>query len=683
MPRYKFKWSNLPPSLLDALCRDLLDLDNGDEDPAGALREAYGARPDEEFIRQAWPTLLKTWLPTATEARTRIVHALQEAHHEKALVKGRGAQLAYLKDLRNAKRLREIVWEELVTAGELEQTSERDRHEAAEKEPSQSQVKRHEATAGCGKPAAETDSDTSKEDAKTQDRQPENRVVPLDNAALTLADLEHRLWDAANALRGPVDPADFKNYVFPMLFWKWISDTWEWEHRQAIEEIGEDLTDEVEADYHRFALPDGTRWHEVTTKTDNIGTRIRKALGQIEQANARTLAGIFGDAAWGNKERLPESALVALMNAFNGLKLSPDRITHDMLGQAYEYLLKNFADESGQKAGEFFTPRQVVHLLVKILEPEPVESVYDPAAGSGGMLVGTINYVRERGGDHRTLRLYAEEVNLTTAAIAKMNLYLHEIEDFKVVRGDSLRSPAFRNPNGTLATFDVVIANPPFSLQNWGADIWSSDPRSFCGVPPATRGDYAWVQHMVYSMNRSNGRVGVVMPHGALFRTGVEAMIRQCLIERDQLEAIIGLPPNLFYSTGIPACLLIFRARKAEKRRNHVLFIDGSARFVKGRNQNFMSDSDVDAILTAYRSGSDPDAKNGLHVRLVPFDEIKSNGFDLKMGRYIRVEGEAAVDLDTAVAAYQGARAARIEAEKRMFEHLAAAGVTGFEIADA
>lgn len=684
MPRYKFKWSNLPPSLLDALCRELLDLDNGDEDPAAALREACGARPDEEFIREAWPTLLKSWLPTATEARTRIVHALQEAHHDKALVKGRGAQLAYLKDLRNAKHLREIVWEELVAAGEVERTSEQDHDQAGEEESSQSQVKRHKRTTAAGKPSTGADSEIiSKEEGKSQDSQPGNGVIQLDDSALTLADLERRLWDAANALRGPVDPADFKNYVFPMLFWKWISDTWEWEHRQAVEEIGRDLNEEVEADYHRFALPDGTRWSEVSTKTDNIGTRIQKALGQIEQANARTLAGIFGDAAWGNKERLPESALVGLINSFNSLRLSPDQITHDMLGQAYEYLLKNFADESGQKAGEFFTPRQVVHLLVGILEPEPGESIYDPAAGSGGMLVDTINYVRERGGDHRTLRLYAQEVNLTTGAIARMNLYLHEIEDFKVVRGDSLRSPGFRNPDGTPSKFDVVIANPPFSLQNWGADMWAADPRSFCGVPPATKGDYAWVQHMVYSMDEVNGRVGVVMPLGVLFRGGVEAKIRQCLVELDRLEAVIGLPANLFYSTSIPASLMIFRARKPDQRRNHILFIDGSARFVKGRNQNHMSLDDTKAILTAFLTGGDDsDDKDGVHVRLVSFDEIKANAFDLNIKRYVRsnrVEGD---DLGTVLAAYQAARAARIQAERVMVERLRAAGIADFGVVD-
>lgn len=493
--------------------------------------------------------------------------------------------------------------------------------------------------------------------------------------SITLQELEKRLWDAANALRGPVDPADFKTYVFPMLFWKWISDTWDWEHSAAVAEMGEDLNDEVEADYHRFVLPAETHWRAVTVKTDNLGSRVGTALAKIQQANPDTLAGIFGDAAWGNKERLPEASLVNLIQAFDGVTLNPDSVSNDVLGQAYEYLLKNFADESGKKAGEFFTPRAVVRLAVRILDPQPGESVYDPACGSGGMLVETINTVRDHGGDTRTLRLYGQEVNLTTSAIARMNLFLHDIEDFRIVRGDTLRSPGLRNQDGTLSKFDAIVANPPFSLSNWGAEIWAGDPRGALGVPPAKNGDFAWIEHMVYSMDSVSGRVAVVMPHGVLFRGGAEAKIREALIAADRLEAVVGLPGNLFYSTSIPACILVFRADKGAERRGHVLFIDGSARFTKGRNQNHMGDEDVAVLVKAYVSGQDPDGDGGAHVRLVPHEEMKANGYDLNIGRYIQPTSLEQADLPTALAAYEAARLARTESEAILLDRLAAAGI--------
>lgn len=490
---------------------------------------------------------------------------------------------------------------------------------------------------------------------------------------LSQSELESRLWAAANALRGPVDPADFKAYIFPLLFYKRVCDAWDEEHARAIEDFGADLTGEIEADYHRFVLPDGCHWSDLRRVPENIGVALQRNLDRVQQANPETLAGIFGDVAWGNKEKLPEPSLIALLNAFGSLDLSPSRVGNDVLGNAYEYLLKQFADASGQKAGEFFTPRAVVRLLTRILEPQSTDSVYDPACGSGGMLVEAANEVLEAGGSLAQMRFYGQEVNLTTAAIARMNLYLHDVEDAKVLRGDALRDPKFRDAHGRLERFDVVIANPPFSLKNWGADVWANDPwsRATCGVPPASSGDLAWVQHMVASMHPGTGRLGVVMPHGVLFRGGAEGRIRQCLIERDQLDAVVGLPVNLFYSTSIPACLLIFRANKREERRGTVLVVDGSGRFAKGRNQNQMSEADVDAIVGAFRSGTPGEE---VPARLVEHSQIKENGFDLNIGRYLKTVATEAIDVPSALMALREAQTKLREAEMRLDERLKAAG---------
>lgn len=282
--------------------------------------------------------------------------------------------------------------------------------------------------------------------------------------------------------------------------------------------------------------------------------------------------------------------------------------------------------------------------------------------------------VGESGGDPRTLRLYGQEVNLTTSAIARMNLFLHGLEDFVIVRGDSLRDPKFRTATG-LERFNCVIANPPFSLKHWGADVWSTDPwnRAVFGVPPANTGDFAWVQHMVASMARNVGRVAVVMPHGVLFRGGAEANIRKGLVETDSLEAVIGLAENLFYSTPIPACILIVRAVKHASRRGQVLFVDGSNRFTKGRNQNTMSTEDVAAIIDAYERGGEVD---GVLARLVPHQEIKGNSWDLNIGRYLKAATGEQLDVASTLAKFADAQHALREAEVRLAERLDVAGFT-------
>lgn len=471
---------------------------------------------------------------------------------------------------------------------------------------------------------------------------------------LTQRQLESTLWSAANALRGPVDPGDFKAYVFPVMFFKWISDSWDHEHARAREDFGDALTEEIEADYHTFAIPEDCHWSDVFETAHQTGAKLDDAMQRIQQANPDSLTGVFGDVQWANQERLPQSSLAALLSSFHSVRLDPDSVNGDMLGSAYEYLLREFAEASGKKAGEFFTPRPVVHLLVKILDPKPGDTIADPACGSGGMLVETVTAVKDAGGDPRTLRLHGQEINLTTSAIAKMNLYLHGLKEFKVVRGDTFREPKLLDGDG-LQKFDIVIANPPFSLQNWGAEGWTNDPygRSIGGVPPANNGDYAWIQHMVAIMADNSGRVGVVMPHGALFRGKKEGEIREHLIRNDLLEAVIGLPKNLFYSTPIPVCIMIFRNSKPVDRQGSVLFIDASTRFGSAINQHTMSDEDIEIIVAAYKEGEAANGLGGVSLRRVLLEEMEANGFDLNIGRYLQTEGLEGVNVEESLIAYQ------------------------------
>lgn len=457
---------------------------------------------------------------------------------------------------------------------------------------------------------------------------------------LTLSILENHLWESANILRGPVDAADFKSYIFPMLFFKRISDVFDEEVAAALEESGGDQDYALFPENHRFQIPEGCHWRDVRAKTVNVGAAIQHAFREIEQANPRTLYGIFGDAGWSNKERLSDELLRDLIEHFSRLPLSNGNINSDVLGQAYEYLIKKFADATNKKAGEFYTPRSIVRLLINILDPREGETIYDPACGTGGMLLEAVHHVQDAGGDVKTLRgkLYGQEKNLTTSGIARINLFLHGVEDFRIERGDTLRQPAFFDGD-SLASFDCVIANPPFSLERWGEELWASDPfgRNFAGVPPRKSGDYAWVQHMIKSMHARTGRMAVVLPHGALFRMGVEGQIRRRMLEMDLLETVIGLGPNLFYGTGLAACVLVMRAAKIPGRRKQVLFIDASRLFKRGRNQNTLEPVHADRIYELYR---DYERVEGL-AHLATLDEIERNDWNLNIPRYVEQPDEA------------------------------------------
>ena len=493
-------------------------------------------------------------------------------------------------------------------------------------------------------------------------------------AAVPLDRLESHLWEAANILRGPVDAADFKTYIFPLLFFKRLSDTYDDEVEAALEESGGDQQYALFPELHRFAVPEGHHWRDVFDRTQNIGAALKAAFRAIELANERRLYGIFGDAQWTNKDRLPDRLLRQLLDHFHRLPLGNAHVREDVMGQAYEYLIKRFADQSNKKAGEFYTPRSVVRLMVNVLDPRPGESVYDPACGTGGMLLETLHHVREGGGEWRTLKIRGQEKNLTTQAVARMNLLLHGVEDFAVVHGDTLRAPGFHRDD-RLERFDCVVANPPFSLKNWGRDAWTSDPygRNLYGLAPDSTGDYAWVAHMLASMRPEVGRVAVVLPHGVLFRGGKEGAIRERLLEDDLLEAVIGLGANLFYGAGLPAAVLVFRGVKPEKRRGRVLIVDASDIYTPGRAQNVLTDEQADEIYGLYLAGQDVEGV----ARSVSLAEIAENDWTLNVARYVQkpVEDEA-VPVAEALAAFKSSMNALADAERQLDVLLAREGLS-------
>jgi type I restriction enzyme M protein len=449
---------------------------------------------------------------------------------------------------------------------------------------------------------------------------------------LTLPELEQHLAKAAWILKGPVDAADFKVYIFPILFFKRLSDVYDDEYKKALEESKGDVSYAGLLEFHRFRIPEGCHWKDVRATTKNVGAKLQYAFREIEKANQEKLYGIFGDAQWTNKDKLPDSLLVELTEHFSQYKLANGTVDLDMLGQAYEYLIKKFADLTNKKAGEFYTPRSVVHLMGLIVDPKQGESVYDPACGTGGMLLECVDRLRSLGKDARTLKIYGQEKNLTTSSIARMNMFLHGVEDFHIVRGDTLRNPAFYDGDN-LATFDCVIANPPFSLKKWGDDVWVNDPygRNFSGVPPTGNGDLAWVQHMVKSMTYPHGRIAVVLPHGALFRRGKEGEIRKKLLEKDVLEAVIGLGQNIFYGASLAACVLIFRANKPDNKEKKVLFIDASDQVRIGRAQNYLDQEHVEKIYRWY--GDFKNVEN--HVKVATLKDIQENDFNLNIPLYV------------------------------------------------
>ncbi|MCM1941508.1 type I restriction-modification system subunit M [Streptomyces sp. G3] len=448
---------------------------------------------------------------------------------------------------------------------------------------------------------------------------------------ITQRELESYLWGAAVLLRGLIDAGDYKQYIFPMVFLKRLSDVYDEEHAAALEEYGDEKLADLREN-HRFAIPDNAHWADLRKVTSNVGTALKAAMRAIESANSDILAGVFGDGEWTNKDLLPDATLSDLIEHFSTKTLSVANLPEDELGQGYEYLIKKFADDSGHTAQEFYTNRTLVHLMTMMLEPQPGESVYDPTCGTGGMLISTVAELKRQGKEWRNLHLYGQELNYGTSAIAKMNLFLHGIVDGHITHGDTLAKPAFLDPHGRLRTFDVVLANPPYSIKTWNRAAFTKDPygRNTWGVPPQNAADYAFIQHIEASLDPRTGRAAILLPHGVLHRIG-EATVRKAMIDADAVEAVIGLAHGLFYNSGMEAIVLILRKQKSADRKHKVLFIDAKKDFYRAGVQSFLSETHQQKILSAYQNFADVPG----FARVATLDEIRANNGNMAISQYV------------------------------------------------
>ena len=481
--------------------------------------------------------------------------------------------------------------------------------------------------------------------------------IKMENAQ----DLYNFLFEACNILRGPVSQDNFKDYITPILYYKRISDVYDEETQSALEESGGDKEYAALPEQHRFDIPEGCHWKDIRERTENLGAAIVGAMRGIELANPDTLYGVlsmFSSQKWTNKQNLTDGKIRDLIEHLSTRKLGNKDYPADLMGDAYEILLKKFADDSKAQAGEFYTPRSVVQLLIRILDPKPGESVYDPACGSGGMLIEAVHHM-----NHSNLccgKIFGQEKNVTNAAIAKMNLFLHGAADFNIMQGDTLREPKIL-AGGELAKFDCVIANPPFSLEKWGSVEWSSDKfgRNIWGTPSDSCGDYAWIQHMIKSMGPGNSRMAVVMPQGILFRGNEEGNIRKKLVESDKVEAVVTLGDKLFYGTGLSPCFLIIRNFKPAEHSARILMIDATKILTQKRAQNILSQEDVDRIFQLYTDYKDVED----YAKVVTLEDVKAKEYNLSPNRYVDYHKEEVKPYAEVLAEFKAAIQAVKDAE--------------------
>lgn len=487
---------------------------------------------------------------------------------------------------------------------------------------------------------------------------------------MTQQELEKYLWGAATALRGTIDAGDYKQYIFPLLFFKRISDVYDEEFENALKESDQDKEYATFAENHHFQIPEGAHWDDVREVTTNIGLALQNAMRAIEQANPDTLHGIFGDASWTNKERLSDAMLTNLIEHYSQHRLNLTNVPDDKLGNAYEYLIKEFADDSGHTAAEFYTNRTVVKLMTMIMDPQPGESVYDPTCGSGGLLLNCALHLKEEGKEYRTLKLYGQEINLLTSAIARMNMFMHGIEEFDIVRGDTLANPGLLK-NDELKKFNVILANPPYSIKSWDRKSFENDPygRNLWGTPPQGCADYAFEQHIHKSMDKKSGRCVQLWPHGILFRDN-EKKMRKAMIDTDTVECVIALGKNLFYNSSMESTLLIRRTNKDPSKKGKILFINAFEEVKDEKAISYLLDCHINKIFNAYRKYKDIDG----FAKIVSNEDVLKNDGALLVTNYVkstRIIDSSTVSVKEAIVEWENSSRVLKKSMNALFKSLA------------
>ncbi len=490
---------------------------------------------------------------------------------------------------------------------------------------------------------------------------------------LTQTEINNTVWKACDTFRGTIDAGQYKDYILTMLFLKYISDVNQ-EKREEYDKKynGDEARINRALKHERFILPGESSFEYIyeNRSKDNLGELINIALENIEDSNRTKLEGVFRNIDFNSESNLGETKdrnrrLGNLLGDFAKLDLRPSNLeSNDNLGDAYEYLISNFASDAGKKAGEFYTPSGVSELLAKLVEPEEGDRICDPTCGSGSLLLKAAKEIGSK-----NVSLYGQEVNGSTYALARMNMFLHEMDNARIEWGDTINNPKLTE-NDLLMQFDKVVANPPFSLDKWGAENADADrySRFYRGVPPKSKGDYAFITHMIETLNE-HGRAGVVLPHGVLFRGSSEGKIRKQLIEENVLRAVIGLPANLFFGTGIPASILIFDKNKGDN--TDVLFIDASSEFESGKNQNQLSEEHIQKIYDTYKNWKVIEK----YSHVASLDEMKENEYNLNIPRYVDTfEEEAPVDIAATQAEIKAIKSKMAEVEAQMDKYLAELG---------